>query len=114
MDDGFQNPTLQKDFSIIVVNSEQGFGNKRVIPSGPLRESINRGLSRTNLVITIGANDIYSGNTTQGSTNFELHPSEENSLIMSILGLTGVTIKDQGLVTLTSRALQSQAQLKSQ
>ena len=54
MDDGFQNPTLQKDFSIIVINGEQGFGNKRVIPSGPLRESINRGLSRTNLVITIG------------------------------------------------------------
>ena len=54
MDDGFQNPTLQKDFSIIVINGEQGFGNKRVIPSGPLRESIKRGLSRTNLVITIG------------------------------------------------------------
>jgi tetraacyldisaccharide 4'-kinase len=54
MDDGFQNPTLQKDFSIIVINGEQGFGNKRVMPSGPLRESINRGLSRTNLVITIG------------------------------------------------------------
>ena len=54
MDDGFQNPTLQKDFSIIVVNSEQGFGNKRVMPSGPLRESITRGISRTNLVITIG------------------------------------------------------------
>ena len=54
MDDGFQNPTLQKDISIIVINGEQGFGNKRVIPSGPLRESIARGLSRTNLVITIG------------------------------------------------------------
>ncbi len=54
MDDGFQNPTLQKDFSIVVINGEQGFGNKRVIPSGPLRESIKRGLSRTNLVITIG------------------------------------------------------------
>jgi len=54
MDDGFQNPTLQKDFSIVVINNEQGFGNKRVIPSGPLRESIKRGLSRTNLVITIG------------------------------------------------------------
>ena len=46
MDDGFQNPTLQKDFSIIVINGEQGFGNKRVIPSGPLRESISRGISR--------------------------------------------------------------------
>ena len=54
MDDGFQNPKINKDFSIIVINSEQEFGNKRVMPSGPLRESIRRGLSRTNLVIVIG------------------------------------------------------------
>ena len=54
MDDGFQNPTLQKDFSIIVINGEQGFGNKRVIPSGPLRESISRGIARANLIIVIG------------------------------------------------------------
>ena len=54
MDDGFQNPALQKDFSIIVINGEQGFGNKRVIPSGPLRESISSGISRANLVIVIG------------------------------------------------------------
>lgn len=54
MDDGFQNPTIQKDFSIIVINAEQEFGNKRVMPSGPLRESIKRGLSRTNLVIVTG------------------------------------------------------------
>tara|TARA_B100001123_G_C15237893_1_gene997920 strand:+ start:50 stop:1045 length:996 start_codon:yes stop_codon:yes gene_type:complete len=54
MDDGFQNPTIKKDFSIIVINGEQEFGNKKVLPSGPLRESINRGLSRTNLIIVIG------------------------------------------------------------
>ena len=54
MDDGFQNPTIQKDFSIIIINATQEFGNKRVMPSGPLRESINRGLSRTNLIIVIG------------------------------------------------------------
>ena len=54
MDDGFQNPTIQKDFSIIVISGEQEFGNRRVMPSGPLRESINRGLSRTNLIVVIG------------------------------------------------------------
>ncbi len=54
MDDGFQNPTIHKDFSIVVINSSQEFGNKRVIPSGPLRESIKRGLARTNLVVVIG------------------------------------------------------------
>jgi tetraacyldisaccharide 4''-kinase len=54
MDDGFQNPSIEKNFSIIVINSEQEFGNKRVMPSGPLRESIKRGLDRTNLVIVIG------------------------------------------------------------
>jgi len=54
MDDGFQNPTIDKDFSIIVINASQEFGNKRVIPSGPLRESIKGGLLRTNLVIVIG------------------------------------------------------------
>ena len=54
MDDGFQNPTIQKDFSIIVINAVQEFGNKRVMPSGPLRESVHRGLSRTNLIIVVG------------------------------------------------------------
>ena len=33
---------------------QQEFGNKRVMPSGPFRESIKRGLSRTNLIIVIG------------------------------------------------------------
>jgi tetraacyldisaccharide 4'-kinase len=54
MDDGFQNPTIHKDFSIVVINASQEFGNKRVIPAGPLRESIKRGLSRTKLIIVIG------------------------------------------------------------
>ena len=54
MDDGFQNPTIQKDFSIIVINTSQEFGNKRVMPSGPLRESIKSGFARTHLAIVIG------------------------------------------------------------
>ena len=54
MDDGFQNPTIKKDFSIVVIDGKQGFGNKKVLPAGPLRESINRGLKRADAIILVG------------------------------------------------------------
>tara|TARA_B100001123_G_C15341480_1_gene1035148 strand:+ start:6082 stop:7095 length:1014 start_codon:yes stop_codon:yes gene_type:complete len=57
MDDGFQNPNIKKDFSIIVIDGKQGFGNRKVLPAGPLRESVTRGLKRANAVILVGKDE---------------------------------------------------------
>lgn len=62
MDDGFQNPSLRKDLSLVVIDSERGLGNGCVFPAGPLRAPLDPQIAMTDALIVIGgglgANDV--------------------------------------------------------
>ena len=54
MDDGFQNPAISKDASLIVIDGDRGLGNARVFPAGPLRAPLPPQLDRTDALIVVG------------------------------------------------------------
>jgi len=64
-DDAHQTHALARRLNLLVVDAGYGFGNGRLLPSGPLRESLSEGLTRADAVLRIGPGNIapleYSG-----------------------------------------------------
>jgi len=58
MDDGFQNPSVAKDLSLVVVDGDTRddawpFGDGAVFPAGPMREPLQAGLARADAVVLV-------------------------------------------------------------
>jgi tetraacyldisaccharide 4'-kinase len=54
MDDGLQNPSVDKDLAIAVVDGRRGIGNGRIFPAGPLRAPLEAQLDHIDAVLLVG------------------------------------------------------------
>ena len=57
LDDGHQNTALVKDLALVVIDGATGFGNRRLLPAGPLREPIGSGLARADALVLLGEDE---------------------------------------------------------
>jgi len=59
MDDGLQNPFLAKDLKIGVFDGAVGVGNGWVMPAGPLRVELERGLTTLDFAVINGPDEAW-------------------------------------------------------
>jgi tetraacyldisaccharide 4'-kinase len=51
LDDGFQHRRLARDVDILMIDGQNPFGNRRLLPAGPLREDPRSALDRADIVV---------------------------------------------------------------
>lgn len=57
LDDGFQNPSLAKDCSLLVIDAETGIGNGDVFPAGPLRAPLAAQFAHAQGLVRVGTGE---------------------------------------------------------
>lgn len=71
MDDGFQNFSLKKHLSLLVIDGGFGFGNGKCFPAGPLRETIDDAVKRANAALIINKTDAIDTKKLKDTRQFE-------------------------------------------
>jgi len=97
MDDGFQDFSLEKNFSFLCFDETLWIGNGLLIPAGPLRESLKDGIKRANCILVKGKkntlieNKIRELNKTIDIFYFQYKPIDiKNYLDKSVIAFAGI------------------------
>jgi tetraacyldisaccharide 4'-kinase len=88
MDDGLQNGSLKKDFTLAVVDGRRGIGNARVFPAGPLRAPLAVQLGHTDALLVVGdgngANDVITAAKARGLPVFHARLVSDHAAIADL------------------------------
>ena len=97
MHDGFQDFSLEKNFSFLCFDETLWIGNGLLIPAGPLRESLKDGIKRANCILVKGKkntlieNKIRELNKTIDIFYFQYKPIDiKNYLDKSVIAFAGI------------------------
>ena len=121
MDDGFQNPAVAKDASLIVIDGDRGLGNGRVFPAGPLRAPLPPQLARTDALVMVGngtaADAVAADVAARGKPVLRAHLAPDEASVAAlrgkrVLAFAGIgdparffgTLKASGIDVVRSRA----------
>jgi tetraacyldisaccharide 4'-kinase len=111
-DDGLQHYELLRDFEIVVIDEDRRFGNKFLIPTGPLREPKTR-LNKADAVI-VNSQTLKVSKSGYGMTYFSgalvnclqsNHISELDALDKEIVAITGIGNPERFFEQLTTSGL---------
>ncbi len=109
MDDGLQNPSLEKDLSIAVFDGAVGTGNGLCLPAGPLRAPLSAQWPQIDAVIVIGPGEagdaVHTKAIRRGLPVFrgELRPAPAAAAALSgrrILAFAGIGRPEKFFATL--------------
>lgn len=106
MDDGLQNPGLHKDLALLVIDGGTGFGNGRVLPAGPLRESVARAAARCHAAVVIGEDATNAVGLLPADLPVvpaSLAPAPQSATLAGcrVLAFTGIALPDKFFASLT-------------
>jgi tetraacyldisaccharide 4'-kinase len=111
MDDGFQNPAIAKDASLIVIDSDRGLGNACVFPAGPLRAPLSPQLARTDALIVVGdgiaAGPVAAAIAAQGKPVLSAHLRANEQSLASLRGQRALAFAGIGDPTRFFRTLRA-------
>jgi len=112
MDDGLQNPSLEKHLAIAVVDGRRGIGNGRVCPAGPLRAPLEAQFDHIDAVLLVGPAGRAAGRAIDAAQKRglpvfqgELRPATDAVAALAgrpVLAFAGIADPDKFFATLTA------------
>ena len=98
MDDGFQNPTIEKDFSILLNDGRRGYGNGKIFPAGPMRERYDSAKARADIIVEIKSSASAVG--TVEAADFAAWLEPQNTIPQRVLAFCGIANPERFFETL--------------